>query len=172
MSNAESINYSPNKSVTYEKATFGAGCFWHVEVKFRKIEGVVSTSVGYSGGTFESPTYYDVCSHTTGHAEVVQVEYDPAKVTYEDLLRVFWRIHDPTTPNRQGADIGSQYRSVIFFHNPQQETIARQSKQRLEQSGKFRKPVVTEISPASKFYKAEQYHQQYLEKHGKTSCSF
>ncbi|MFQ5960011.1 MAG: peptide-methionine (S)-S-oxide reductase MsrA [Candidatus Methylomirabilales bacterium] len=149
-----------------EKATFGAGCFWGVEAAFRKVKGVGSTTVGYSGGSFTDPTYKDVCSGKTGHAEVVQVEYDPSKVSYEELLGVFWNVHDPTQLNRQGPDIGTQYRSGIFFHNAEQETAAIASKEKLQQSGRFKKPIVTEISPASEFYRAEEYHQQYFEKCG------
>ena len=149
-----------------EKATFGAGCFWGVEASFRKIEGVASTTVGYAGGSFKDPTYKDVCSGKTGHAEVVQVEYDPSKVSYEELLRVFWNIHDPTTLNRQGPDIGTQYRSAVFFHNPEQEAAATASKQKLQSSGRYQKSIVTEITPASEFYRAEDYHQQYFEKCG------
>ncbi len=153
-----------------EKATFGAGCFWGVEAAFRQVQGVLSTSVGYSGGTTVNPTYRDVCTGRTGHAEVVEVIYDPEKVTYEDLLEVFWGNHNPTTPNRQGPDVGTQYRSAIFFHTPAQEAAARASKARLEQSGRFRRPIVTEITPASPYYRAEEYHQQYLEKRGLAHC--
>ncbi len=153
-----------------QKATFGAGCFWGVEAAFRQVEGVLSTAVGYSGGTLANPTYEDVCSHDTGHAEVVQVEYDPTKVSYEELLEVFWKNHDPTQLNRQGPDVGSQYRSAILFHSTEQETLAKVSKERLEKRGKYRKPIVTEIMPASTFYRAEEYHQQYLEKRGVSSC--
>ena len=149
-----------------EKATFGAGCFWGIEAAIRKIEGVASTTVGYAGGSFKDPTYEDVCSGKTGHAEVVQVEYDPSKVSYEELLRVFWNIHDPTTLNRQGPDIGTQYRSAVFFHNPEQEAAATASKQKLQSSGRYQKSIVTEITPASEFYRAEDYHQQYFEKCG------
>ena len=149
-----------------EKATFGAGCFWGIEASFRKIEGVASTTVGYAGGSFKDPTYKDVCSGKTGHAEVVQVEYDPSKVSYEELLRVFWDIHDPTTLNRQGPDIGTQYRSAVFFHNPEQEAAAAASKQKLQSSGRYQKSIETEITPASEFYRAEDYHQQYFEKCG------
>lgn len=148
-----------------EKATFGAGCFWGIEAAFRKVPGVVSTSVGYAGGSFNNPTYKDVCSGGTGHAEVVQVDYDPSKVSYEELLDVFWNIHDPTTLNRQGPDVGTQYRSAIFFHNSEQEATARMSKEKLQSSGQYKKPVVTEITPASEFYRAEEYHQRYFEKH-------
>ena len=148
------------------KATFGAGCFWGVEVAFRQVEGVVSTAVGYLGGTLENPTYEDVCSGTTGHAEVVQVDYDPSRVSYEELLAVFWSVHDPTTLNRQGPDAGTQYRSAIFFHDADQEEAARASKEGLEHQGRYRDPIVTQIAPASPFYPAEEYHQRYLEKCG------
>ncbi|MBA2564643.1 MAG: peptide-methionine (S)-S-oxide reductase MsrA [Gemmatimonadetes bacterium] len=153
-----------------EKATFGAGCFWGVEAAFRKVEGVLSTAVGYLGGTYENPTYKDVCSGRTGHAEVVEVTYDPARAAYEDLLVVFWENHDPTALNRQGPDVGSQYRSAIFVHTPDQEKAATASKKELEESGRFRGPIVTEITPASTFYMAEDYHQQYLEKRGRAQC--
>ena len=152
------------------KATFGAGCFWGVEAAFRKVKGVTSTRVGYSGGTMKNPTYQDVCTNRTGHAEVVEVEHDPSHVSYEDLLEVFWNSHDPTTLNRQGPDVGTQYRSVIFFHSPEQEALARASKEKLQRSGQFKKPIVTEITPASEFYMAEDYHQQYLGKRGQESC--
>lgn len=147
------------------KATFGAGCFWCIENDFRK-NGVTYTSVGYMGGHLKNPTYEDVCTDTTGHAEVIQVEYDPAKVSYDKLLDIFWGNHDPTTLNRQGPDVGKQYRSAIFFHTPEQEREARQSKDALERSGKYGKKIVTEIIPAAEFYKAEEYHQQYYEKCG------
>ncbi len=153
-----------------EKATFGAGCFWGVEAAFRQIPGVTKTAVGYSGGKTENPTYAEVCTDTTGHAEVVEVEYDPAKVSYEDLLNVFWTNHDPTQLNRQGPDFGKQYRSVIFFHTPQQEAAARASMEALEKSGKFKRKIVTQIVPAAAFYRAEEYHQQYLEKRGRSHC--
>jgi len=152
------------------KATFGAGCFWGVEAAFRRVKGVTSTRVGYSGGTMKNPSYNDVCTDRTGHAEVVEVEYDPAKVSYEELLNVFWDIHDPTTLNRQGPDVGTQYRSVIFFHSPEQEALAKASKEKLQHSGRFKRPIATEITPASEFYMAEDYHQQYLEKRGQESC--
>jgi len=149
------------------KATFGLGCFWCSEDVFRNTKGVKSTSAGYMGGRLENPTYEDVCSDKTGHAEVVQVEYDPSVVPYEALLDVFWRTHDPTTPNRQGPDVGSQYRSVVFFHDADQGRAARESKQRLQNSGKFDgKKIVTEIVPAETFWRAEEYHQQYYEKCG------
>ena len=153
-----------------EKATFAAGCFWGIEAVFRKIKGVIDATVGYTGGQTENPTYEDVCSHTTGHAEAVQVEFDPNIVSYDDLLDAFWNMHNPTTKNRQGPDIGSQYRSAIFFHSPDQEKAALASKFKLEQSGKFDKPIVTEITKTSEFYRAEEYHQRYFEKHGLQSC--
>jgi peptide-methionine (S)-S-oxide reductase len=153
-----------------ETATFAAGCFWGVEATFRQLNGVKSTAVGYSGGSLDNPTYKDVCADTTGHAEVVQVEYDPAQVSYEQLLDVFWNNHDPTTRNRQGPDVGTQYRSVIFYHSPQQKATATASKEKLEKSGKHQRPVATEIVPASTFWRAEEYHQQYLEKRGLSSC--
>jgi peptide-methionine (S)-S-oxide reductase len=152
-----------------EKATFGAGCFWGVEEAFRKLKGVASTAVGYSGGTFKNPTYHDVCTGQTAHAEVVQVEYDPAQVSYEELLAVFWANHDPTTMNRQGPDVGSQYRSAVFHHTPQQEAAARASKDKLNSSGVYKRPIVTEITPASEFWMAEDYHQQYVAKRGGSS---
>ena len=154
-----------------KKATFAAGCFWGIEAAFRRVKGVTSTSVGYMGGTLENPTYKDVCSNTTGHAEVVQVEYDPDQVSYNELLATFWAIHDPTTANRQGPDIGTQYRSAIFYHTPEQEAAAIASKEALEASQRYNKPIVTEITPASEFYLAEEYHQQYLEKRGLYKCS-
>src|SRR5262250_2149334 len=140
------------------KATFAAGCFWGVEDAFRQVKGVTSTTVGYTGGTTKNPTYKEVCTDRTGHAEAVEVEFDPARVTYQDLLTVFWKSHDPTTLNRQGPDVGTQYRSAIFFHSPEQETLARTSKERLEKSGRFSRPIVTEILPASEFHRAEEYH--------------
>jgi peptide-methionine (S)-S-oxide reductase len=153
-----------------EKATFGAGCFWGVEVAFRKVPGVTATAAGYLGGTLENPTYKDVCSGRTGHAEVVEVTYDPSQVTYEDLLNVFWTSHDPTTLNRQGPDRGTQYRSAIFYHSEAQKAAAMVSKDRWNASGRFSGPIVTEITPASTFYQAEEYHQRYLEKQGLASC--
>ena len=153
-----------------EKATFGAGCFWGVEAAFRQIKGVKSTAVGYMGGKLKDPTYHDVCTDRTGHAEVVQVEFDPAEVSYQELLRVFWDNHDPTTLNRQGPDVGTQYRSVIFFHTPEQEAAARASKEAEAQSGRYKRAIVTEIVPAPEFWRAEEYHQQYLEKRGLAHC--
>ncbi len=153
---------------TLEQATFGAGCFWGVEAEFRQIPGVVETAVGYEGGSTLNPTYQDVCSHGTGHAEVVQVTYDPAKTAYADLLRVFWENHDPTTLNRQGPDIGDQYRSVIFTHSSEQAAAAQESKE--AHAGSYKRPIVTQIVPAETFYRAEEYHQQYLEKRGLSHC--
>ncbi len=154
-----------------QKATFGAGCFWGVEAAFRRVHGVLSTAVGYMGGTLKNPTYKDVCTDKTGHAEVVQVEYDPSKVSYDDLLKLFWEIHDPTTLNRQGSDVGTQYRSVIVFHTPEQEAAARAYKEKLQRSGVYNRPMMTEIAPASEFYRAEEYHQQYFDKRGLTHCT-
>lgn len=153
-----------------KKATFGAGCFWGVEEAFRRIEGVTGAAVGYLGGTLEDPTYEDVCTGRTGHAEVVQVEYDPSRVSFERLLDVFWESHDPTTLNRQGPDVGTQYRSAVFFHDEEQEAEATASKERMNASGRFRRPIVTEITRATPFYRAEDYHQQYLAKRGRSSC--
>ena len=150
------------------KATFGAGCFWGVEAEFRRTKGVTATAVGYQGGTTDNPTYKDVCNGDTNHAEVVEVEYDPAQVSFEQLLEVFWQNHNPTTRNRQGPDYGTQYRSVIYFHTPEQEAAARASMAQAQASWKA--PIVTEITPAPTFWKAEDYHQQYLEKRGQASC--
>jgi peptide-methionine (S)-S-oxide reductase len=169
MQNTSPTTVEPTAKKT-ELATFGAGCFWGVEADFRQIRGVVATQVGYEGGKTENPTYRDVCSHTTGHAEVVQVEYDPARVSYEDLLKVFWENHDPTQLNRQGPDVGDQYRTVIFYHTPEQQAAAQASKERLETEKKYRRPIVTQIVPAETFYRAEEYHQQYLEKRGLSTC--
>ena len=152
------------------KATFAAGCFWGVEAAFRQLKGVTSTAVGYIGGTLHDPTYHDVCTGRTGHAEAVQVEYDPSQVSYDDLLRVFWENHDPTTLNRQGPDVGTQYRSAIFFHTPEQEAAAKASKDAQAKSGRFKRPIVTEIQPAPEFWQAEDYHQPYLEKRGQAHC--
>lgn len=154
-----------------EKATFAAGCFWGVEATFRQVKGVTSTAVGYMGGTLKNPTYEDVCSDKSGHAEVVQLEFDPAVVSYKSLLKTFWDTHNPTTMNRQGPDIGTQYRSAIFFHSPEQEAEARTSMAELQKSGVFKRPIVTQIVPASDFWRAEEYHQQYLEKRGLAHCS-
>lgn len=153
-----------------ETATFGAGCFWGVEAAFRKIKGVKETVVGYSGGTVKNATYEDVCSGGSGHAEVVQVKFDPTEVSYEALLDVFWNNHNPTQKNRQGPDIGYQYRSVIFYHSPEQKAAAEKSKAALEKSEKWTSPIATTIEEAATFYKAEEYHQQYLEKRGLATC--
>jgi peptide-methionine (S)-S-oxide reductase len=153
-----------------EMATFGAGCFWGIEANFSKVPGVLEAVSGYAGGHLENPSYKDVCTDETGHAEVVQVTFDPAKVSYEKLLDTFWQMHDPTQVNRQGPDFGSQYRSAIFFHSPEQEATAKKSKAALDASGKFRRPIATEIAAAGTFYRAEEYHQKYLEKRGATSC--
>jgi len=154
-----------------EKATFGAGCFWGVEEAFRNVKGVLSTSVGYAGGSQQNPTYHDVCTDKTGHAEVVEVEFDPSQVSYEDLLNVFWSNHNPTTPNRQGPDVGTQYRSVIFYHSSEQQSAAIASKEKLEKSARFNRPIVTRIEPASTFWRAEEYHQRYLQKRGQPHCA-
>jgi peptide-methionine (S)-S-oxide reductase len=152
------------------KAMFGAGCFWGVEATFRQLNGVLDTAVGYSGGTTHDPCYEDVCTDRTGHAEVVEIEYDPSVISYEELLDTFWQNHDPTTINRQGPDVGTQYRSVIYYFTPEQQATALESKHKLDESGKFRRPIATHIEPAQRFYRAEEYHQRYLEKHGAKSC--
>jgi peptide-methionine (S)-S-oxide reductase len=152
------------------KATFAAGCFWGVEATFRQLPGVLSTRVGYTGGHTENPNYKEVCTDRTGHAEAVEVEYDPAKIAYDKLLDVFWENHDPTQLNRQGPDWGTQYRSAIFFHTPEQEAQAKASRDVLEKSRRYSKPIVTQIVPAARFYEAEDYHQQYLEKRGLAAC--
>ena len=152
------------KGISMKKATFGAGCFWGVEATFRRIPGVIETAVGYAGGHTENPTYKDVCTDRTGHAEVIEVQYDSSKVTYEQLLDVFWKSHDPTQVNRQGPDFGTQYRTVIFYHDDEQKAQAEASKQQLDASGRYSQPIATEIVPAGPFYRAEEYHQRYLEK--------
>lgn len=152
------------------KATFGAGCFWGVEAAFRRVPGITATAVGYAGGHTDNPDYRAVCSHRTGHAEVVEVDYDPARVTYDELLEVFWSEHNPTQKNRQGLDIGDQYRSVIFVHDDDQKAAAVASRDALERAKRWRRPIVTEIEPAPKFWRAEDYHQQYFEKTGRASC--
>ena len=151
-----------------EKATFAAGCFWGVEAAFRQIKGVASTQVGYTGGNMDNPSYEDVCADGTGHAEAVEVAYDPSKVSYEKLLDVFWKNHDPTQLNRQGPDVGTQYRSAVFYHNTNQKELAVKSMK--EEQKKHDKKITTEIKPAEKFYRAEDYHQQYLEKRGLSTC--
>ncbi|TFG16824.1 MAG: peptide-methionine (S)-S-oxide reductase [Promethearchaeota archaeon] len=155
-----------------EKATFGAGCFWGVEARFRKVEGVIDVVSGYAGGHTKDPTYKEVCTNKTGHAEVVQVTYDPSIVSYEDLLEIFWNIHNPTTLNRQGWDVGTQYRSVVFYNSEEQKEKAIQLKDKLDKSGKYKKPIVTEIVPLKEFYRAEEYHQKYYEKHNKSVSLF
>ncbi|HXV28375.1 MAG TPA: peptide-methionine (S)-S-oxide reductase MsrA [bacterium] len=154
-----------------EKATFAAGCFWGVEKFFMEIPGVISTQVGYAGGRTENPTYEEICTGRTGHTEAVEITFDPAKVSYPILLITFWQFHDPTTPNRQGPDIGSQYRSVIFYHSEDQKKMAEQSRDLLDQSGVFKLPIVTEIIPAAPFHRAEEYHQRYLKKNPYGYCS-
>lgn len=153
-----------------ETAIFGAGCFWGVEDAFSKLDGVRETTVGYLGGSMENPSYEDVCSGETGHAEVVQIEFDPAKISYKQLLDVFWKMHDPTTLNRQGPDVGTQYRSAVFYQSIEQKQLAEQSKIELQNAGVFKNPVITEITKASTFYKAEEYHQEYLKKNGLGAC--
>jgi peptide-methionine (S)-S-oxide reductase len=155
-----------------EKATFGAGCFWGVEETFRKLKGVTETAVGYAGGKKDDPTYEDVCSDETGHAEVVEVQFDPAQISYDELLNVFWSNHNPTTLNRQGPDVGAQYRSVVFYHSPAQKAAAEAAKEKVGKSGRFGdRPIVTQIEPAPKFWRAEEYHQRYLDKRGQSHCA-
>ena len=161
---------STGGTMNRQKATFAAGCFWGVEAAFRKVKGVTDATVGYTGGRTKDPTYEQVCSHATGHAEAVQVEYDPAQVSYEELLEVFWTIHNPTTLNRQGPDWGSQYRSAIFYLSPQQRAAAEASKAQRERVHRYDRPIVTEIVPATDFYRAEEYHQRYFEKQGGGQC--
>ncbi len=153
------------------KATFAAGCFWGVEELFSSIKGVTSTMVGYTGGNFPDPSYQDVCTGRTGHAEAIQLEYDPNVISYEELLDIFWANHDPTTSNQQGPDIGSQYRSAVFYHDSEQENVAKTTKKKLDESGKFSKKIVSEIVKATTFFKAEEYHQKYLQKDGLRACS-
>jgi peptide-methionine (S)-S-oxide reductase len=162
---------SLSRMMETQKATFGAGCFWGVEEIFRRLSGVTNTAVGYAGGSTDNPSYEEVCSDQTGHAEVVEVEFDPGKISYRDLLDVFWANHDPTTLNRQGPDVGRQYRSVIFYHSPEQKEEAENSRNDLTKSGKFRRPIVTQIEPAPQFFRAEEYHQRYLEKRGMSHCA-
>ena len=153
-----------------EKATFGAGCFWGVEETLRRLPGVESTQVGYMGGHTSNPTYKQVCTDGTGHAEVVEVTFDPSKIAYPDLLGVFWANHDPTTMNRQGPDIGAQYRSAVFYHSPEQQAEAQSFKEKLERSKIYKRPIITEVTPAGEFWRAEDYHQQYLAKRGQSHC--
>jgi peptide-methionine (S)-S-oxide reductase len=162
--------YEETRKMMTKTATFGAGCFWGVEETFRHVPGVIDTAVGYLGGSLVNPAYQDVCTDTTGHAEVVQLQFDPEAVSYDALLDQFWKLHDPTTLNRQGPDFGTQYRSAIFFHDEEQKAVAEASRERLQASGRYRRPIVTEITPASTFYRAEEYHQKYLANGGKTSC--
>lgn len=173
--NSDSLSFMQDSSLSeqktdIQKATFGAGCFWHVEEEFAKVKGVVSTSVGFMGGNTQYPTYKDVCTGNTGHAEVVHLEYDPKEVSYQKLLEIFWKIHDPTTLNRQGPDFGSQYRSAIFFHSKEQEKAAMESREKLGKSGTYNAKIVTEITPAGEFYRAEDYHQRYAQKHSGAAC--
>jgi len=166
MTSEQNEEFFENPAYGLEKATFAAGCFWGIQEAFRQVKGVISTAVGFSGGHFERPTYEQVCTLNTGHAEAVRVIFDPKVVSYESLLDVFWKIHDPTTKDRQGPDVGKQYRSVIFYHNEEQKAAAFESKEKLEKSGAFRNTIATEIVPISAFYMAEDYHQQYYEKKG------
>ncbi len=161
---------SAKENSNLQRATFAAGCFWGVEETFRKMDGVVSTSVGYTGGAMENPTYEDVCYRGTGHAEAVDIQFDPAKISYEKLLETFWDNHNPTTKDRQGPDVGSQYRSAVFFHSPEQQKAAEAVKAKIEASGRWKQPVVTQIVPAQTYYPAEDYHQKYLMKRGLGSC--
>jgi peptide-methionine (S)-S-oxide reductase len=171
--NKPEIEYLESNQKNMDTATFGAGCFWCVEAVFQEVEGVISVASGYEGGRIGNPTYKEVCSGLTGHAEVIQIIYDPAKVSYKDLLEVFWQVHDPTTKDRQGNDAGTQYRSVIFYHTEEQKVLAEKYKKELDASGAWDKPVVTEISPATKFYKAEDYHQNYYKLNGSQPyCTF
>lgn len=153
-----------------EKAVFAAGCFWGVESAFRQVAGVIDTQVGYTGGKTADPTYKEVCTDTTGHAEAIEITFDPSKVSYAKLLDLFWRMHDPTQVNRQGPDTGTQYRSAIFYYSPEQKAAAESSKAALEKSGKYKKPIATQILPAGPFYRAEEYHQRYFEKNGGPAC--
>lgn len=157
-------------STTQEEATFAAGCFWGVEDAFRKLPGVIDAESGYTGGHVDNPTYEQVCEGDTGHAEAVHVTYDPSIVSYTELLTLFWKLHDPTTPNQQGPNIGEQYRSAIFYHTPKQHDLAEESKAELEVSGKYEDPIITEITPSSVFYRAEEYHQRFVEKNGYGAC--
>jgi peptide-methionine (S)-S-oxide reductase len=155
-----------------EKATFAAGCFWGVEAAFRTVEGVIDTQVGYTGGQTETPTYKEVCSGKSGHAEAIEITFDPSVITYKELITLFWRVHDPTQVNRQGPDVGTQYRSAVFYHSPDQKTVAEQSKAALDGFGRLNRPVATKIVPAGPFYRAEEYHQRYFEKNGGPACHF
>jgi methionine-S-sulfoxide reductase len=163
--------WADERGADLEKATFAAGCFWGVEKVFAAIPGAVSTQVGYTGGSTKNPTYQEVCSGTTGHAEAIEITFDPKQAGYEDMLEIFWRHHNPTTRDQQGPDVGTQYRSAIFYHTASQKTAAEKSKETLEKAGIFKKPIVTEITPASEFYRAEEYHQKYLKKNPHGYCS-
>lgn len=167
---AQAAEKHEEKTTTMQTATFAAGCFWGVEAAFRKLPGVINAAVGYCGGALDRPTYQDVCTDKTGHAEAVQIDFDPQKITYEQLLDAFFHLHDPTTLNRQGPDFGTQYRSVIFYHSPEQQAAAEAAKAKLGRSGKYSRPIVTQIVPAVTFWRAEEYHQRYLEKRGLSSC--
>ncbi len=176
-SKMNNVKFEPSKKVTMnsgnDTATFGGGCYWCVEAVYQELEGVVSVTSGFSGGQRENPNYEQVCSGATGHAEVVQIVYDPSKISFDELLEVFWTVHDPTTLNRQGADVGTQYRSVIFYHNDEQKLLAEKYKKELGASGAWDRPIVTEISPATKFYSAEKYHQEYYKNNpNQPYCSF
>jgi peptide-methionine (S)-S-oxide reductase len=164
------VSMTEAKNKKYKKATFGAGCFWGVEDIYMQVDGVVKTTVGYLGGEYKNPSYKDVCTGRTGHAEVVEIIFNSEIVSYDQLLDLFWRMHDPTTFNRQGPDVGTQYRSAIFYHNEIQKKLAEKSRMEISTSGKWKNPIVTEISLASKFYKAEEYHQEYFKKNGLPSC--
>lgn len=172
MESVQRTPVAPHEKGGLLTATFAAGCFWGVEEEFRKVKGVHSTTVGYTGGWMQDPTYKHVCTDKTGHAEAIQIAYDPKEVDYKALLEIFWTIHNPTTKNRQGFDFGTQYRSAIFYHSPEQEKAAKESIEELEKSGRFRDRIVTEVVPAAPFYKAEEYHQKYYEKRGGGSCHF
>lgn len=162
--NGIALKFVKSGDKSLEQATFGAGCFWHIQEEFDKVKGVVNTEVGFAGGTVPEPSYEKVCGGTTGHAEVVHIKFDPKKVSYDQLLDVFWKIHDPTTVNRQGPDVGEQYRSAIFYYSPEQKEAAIKSKEKIEKAGKFKRPIVTQIIPSSKFFRAEEYHQEYYKK--------
>ncbi len=172
MEQTKTNNENKSTDIKVDTAAFGAGCFWGVEETFRQVKGVLNTTVGYMGGTTQNPTYQDVCTDGTGHAETVQVEYNPDEVTYDDLLKIFWENHNPTTLNRQGPDIGTQYRSVVFYYSDEQKAAAEKSKDDLQKSGKYQRDIVTQVVLASTFWRAEEYHQKYLEKHGLSHCNY
>jgi peptide-methionine (S)-S-oxide reductase len=168
----EPVKRKQTKEIKMETAIFAAGCFWGVEADFQKLKGVISTEVGYTGGHTQDPTYQQVCTDTTGHAEAIRLTYDPAVISYDDLLKVFWENHNPTTPGRQGPDVGSQYRSAVFYTTPEQQKAALASREKLDRSHKYSQPIVTEITKAGEFYRAEEHHQQYYRKKGGGSCKF